>query len=503
MSQKHAARKNVIYEICNEPSQAGMLATENTKGITVAEHNTTWAEIKTYANTIIPIIRANDPDAVILVGTPSWSTLGISTGGDWHTIANDKLTYENIMYVFHFYAVSHTFRNDVNDAAKVLPLFCSEWATSDYQTDSQNDFVKGQAWVDMMAANKISWGYWNYAPGKDVFNLFTAATTESGPFLATGGNVSATGQKVFTWLTVPEDNWKDTLKTDTTTIDTSKSKQFTLVDDCEHSGGFNKLNGPWYTYNDVGDGGHSTVLPGKNFTYADTGAGAGGRSVHVTYTIAKGTLAYPGYIGVGCIMTSDTTKPADLTKATSISFYYKGAASRFRVETTVTPSWDYFSAAVPASAGWTRVSIAPSILTRTSGSGAINLADVKKFSWQAQGPDGAGELWIDSITIDGVNLLATPVVYRTESQSLADDIQLSASKGILNYGYSIRSSGHVAIGVYNLNGQRVMRLLDGERNAGFYSATADLRASGLPHSMYFLRIETNGMTYTRKFSLME
>ncbi|MFR7405456.1 MAG: cellulase family glycosylhydrolase, partial [Coriobacteriaceae bacterium] len=44
---------NVIYEICNEPNGS-----------------TSWADIKAYAEVVIPIIRANDPDAVIVVGTP-------------------------------------------------------------------------------------------------------------------------------------------------------------------------------------------------------------------------------------------------------------------------------------------------------------------------------------------------------------------------------------------------------------------------------------------------
>ena len=47
---------NVIYEICNEPNGG-----------------TSWADIKAYAEAVIPIIRANDPDAIIVVGTPTWS----------------------------------------------------------------------------------------------------------------------------------------------------------------------------------------------------------------------------------------------------------------------------------------------------------------------------------------------------------------------------------------------------------------------------------------------
>ena len=64
--------------------------------------------IKSYAEQIIPIIRANDPDGLIIVGTPAWSSLGISddppSGDD---ILKNRLSGEfahNVLYSFHFYA---------------------------------------------------------------------------------------------------------------------------------------------------------------------------------------------------------------------------------------------------------------------------------------------------------------------------------------------------------------------------------------------------------------
>lgn len=55
MSHDYAGKPNVIYEICNEPNGT-----------------TTWAQVKQYAEQIIPVIRANDKNALILVGTPNW-----------------------------------------------------------------------------------------------------------------------------------------------------------------------------------------------------------------------------------------------------------------------------------------------------------------------------------------------------------------------------------------------------------------------------------------------
>ncbi len=47
---------------------------------------------------VIPVIRENDKDAVIIVGTPTWSQ-------DVDQAAASPISgYKNIMYAFHFYA---------------------------------------------------------------------------------------------------------------------------------------------------------------------------------------------------------------------------------------------------------------------------------------------------------------------------------------------------------------------------------------------------------------
>ena len=80
MSAKYAKYDNVIYEICNEPNGGA-----------------TWdGSVKPYAETIIPIIRKNDKDAIIIVGTPTWSQ-------DVDAAADNPITGQtNIMYAIHF-----------------------------------------------------------------------------------------------------------------------------------------------------------------------------------------------------------------------------------------------------------------------------------------------------------------------------------------------------------------------------------------------------------------
>ena len=56
MSKTFKDYDNVLYEICNEPNGG-----------------TDWKTIKSYAKSVIPVIRKNDKDAIIIVGTPNWS----------------------------------------------------------------------------------------------------------------------------------------------------------------------------------------------------------------------------------------------------------------------------------------------------------------------------------------------------------------------------------------------------------------------------------------------
>ena len=50
---------------------------------------------QSYAEEVIPVIREQKPDAVILVGTPTWSQ-------EIDKAASSPLTFDNVMYTLHF-----------------------------------------------------------------------------------------------------------------------------------------------------------------------------------------------------------------------------------------------------------------------------------------------------------------------------------------------------------------------------------------------------------------
>ena len=107
MAEQYSDYDNVLYEICNEPNGG-----------------TSWHDIKSYAEEVIPVIRTYDKDAVILVGTPNWSQYVEQAAAD------PIVGYDNIMYTLHFYAATHkdSLRDTMVAAIESgLPVFVSEY----------------------------------------------------------------------------------------------------------------------------------------------------------------------------------------------------------------------------------------------------------------------------------------------------------------------------------------------------------------------------------------
>lgn len=181
MSSKHAGKKHVLYEICNEPN-----------GIS-------WATVKNYANDIIPRIRANDPSTIIIVGTPTWSQ-------DVDIAAQDKLNYTNLMYALHFYSGTHTgyLRDKANAAiANGVALFVTECGTSTASGDGGPYLQEMQTWIDWMAANKVSWINWNYADKSETSSALNAGACNAGQWTNTSTSGTFIRQKILS----PADNF--------------------------------------------------------------------------------------------------------------------------------------------------------------------------------------------------------------------------------------------------------------------------------------------------------
>ena len=156
MVEAFADNDNVLYEICNEPNGG-----------------TSWDSIKSYAEEVIPVIRAQKPDAVILVGTPTWSQ-------EIDKAAASPLDDSNVMYTLHFYAGTH--KDDLRNRLETcvqngLPVFVSEFGMCDASGNGANDFVSTTKWLDLLNKYQISFCCWNLANKDESSSVFKASST--------------------------------------------------------------------------------------------------------------------------------------------------------------------------------------------------------------------------------------------------------------------------------------------------------------------------------------
>ena len=179
MSREFAERDNVLYEICNEPNGG-----------------TTWQAVKSYALEVIPVIRANDPDAVIIVGTPNWSQFVDQA-------AADPITgYDNIMYTLHFYADTH--RDDLRARMEAaveagLPVFITEFGICDASGGGAVNPEQADKWMELADRLQISCVAWNLSNKDETCAILKSGCEKTSGFAAE--DLTESGRWVYGMLT--------------------------------------------------------------------------------------------------------------------------------------------------------------------------------------------------------------------------------------------------------------------------------------------------------------
>lgn len=183
MAGAYADYGNVLYEICNEPNGG-----------------TTWSQIKSYAEEIIPVIRACDEDGVIIVGTPNWSQYVDQAAAD--PIAG----YDNIMYALHFYAATHrdSLRNTMTAAIDAgLPIFVTEYGICDASGNGAIDEVQAGQWISVMDEYNVSYVAWNLSNKSETSAILSSGCARTSGFAES--DLSASGKWLYHMLTEKEE----------------------------------------------------------------------------------------------------------------------------------------------------------------------------------------------------------------------------------------------------------------------------------------------------------
>ena len=178
MARRLKDETHVLYEIANEPN------------------GVSWGEVLSYHNRILALIRAEDAETVVLAGTPTWSQ-------DIHEAAARPVDLpHNVMYVFHFYAGAHmNLLSRVQEVASQIPLFVSEWGTSEASGDGGPFLDNAYAFLGLLKSAgsqgvKLSWASWSLADKAEVSAALQPGACVSGDW----DRVSCSGSFVRTYI---------------------------------------------------------------------------------------------------------------------------------------------------------------------------------------------------------------------------------------------------------------------------------------------------------------
>ncbi len=152
ISAHYGNHEGILYEICNEPNG-----------------DTTWEDVTAYANEVIPLIRENAPDSVVIVGTPNFCI-------DVEAAAKNPLPYENLLYSLHVYfdlsKEDANFGNANWYASKLdlgIPVIVSEWGMKN--TDGQTYPEQVYYFLDILKDRNISWCNWSLSNSDESYSL--------------------------------------------------------------------------------------------------------------------------------------------------------------------------------------------------------------------------------------------------------------------------------------------------------------------------------------------
>jgi len=194
VAKKYGKIPNVIFEIFNEPTCG-------------------WSEVASYANSVIPGIRASS-DNLIIVGNPGWSSQPNSASG---------LSYTNLAYAMHFYAASHSAsRNYGSNVTSAISsgkaVFASEYGTVNYDGAGTPNESATNAWYDLMDKNNVSSCNWSLRQVKSTENgtvknetsaFFDGDVELTSKALLDAATPSTSGKIVKAYLTKSARNWAE------------------------------------------------------------------------------------------------------------------------------------------------------------------------------------------------------------------------------------------------------------------------------------------------------
>ncbi|MCQ2098423.1 MAG: cellulase family glycosylhydrolase, partial [Fibrobacter sp.] len=350
MAEKYGKYDNVIFEIFNEPTSQS------------------WSEIKTYAESVISVIRQYS-DNLVVVGNRSWDQYP-------NDAISSPINDKNVAYTFHYYAGSHYTNSEGANAVQAmnagLSVFVTEWGTVDASGNGGFNSGNSATWLSWMNQHKLSGANWSVSNKSESASYFQGSAwnySESGQWVNT--NIFSKLPKSYTACSGSTPASSSSIASSSSSLPAGYTD---YIDDFEDGDSLAFTGGIWYAYTDKDDKGGSSITNTPN---KDSKGVAGydvvingdnntkGMGAITGIKLVQGENKYEPYVALGLKLNADEAA-YDLSSCKTISYKYKGAAHNFKVEDTAVKDYAFHQLSKVAATSWTQVNVPWDMLVQPS-----------------------------------------------------------------------------------------------------------------------------------------
>lgn len=276
-----------------------------------------------------------------------------------------------------------------------------------------------------------------------------------------------------------------------------------IIDDVEDGDEVAKTTGTWYAYTDKDSKGLSTIsntydntLGGYVVVFPGTKDASNGTQGFVAINDIvwnQGDYEYAPFVAIGLNLDADTSKGADLSACSALSYRYKGASHKFKVQDGQVVDYAYHELLSDDAAGWTTVIIPWEKLEQpawTKDPKDLNKANIKKMAWEVVGyANFDAQPEIPYLYVDDLKCVDASVGIRMAKA--ASPLKLSVNGSMLN----VVTSAAARIQVFDMQGNMVMNRL--ESAAGNHQVSLE----GMNRGNYVVRVKTVKAAQTARITL--
>ncbi len=228
--------------------------------------------------------------------------------------------------------------------------------------------------------------------------------------------------------------------------------QSLMIEDFEDGNTENNLGGYWYDFNDNDNGGKTTISPTnwQQESFITSGGYKSKGMFKVNVQLEKGNYQWDPYHCFAMSIPNTRLNPKDYA---GITYWHKGVAHTFRVDTPEITDYDYYLIDIPASEDWTLVTIDFSILSQ-EGWGRkepLNLDNAVKFIWNLRKQSGDFQIdeikYVKEITYEKENNMEIRAAEIPDLEPIEGDVNSklnTLSKKYLTKGLNFNNWGEVS-----------------------------------------------------------